>query len=204
MSIRIVVTGMGVVSPVGNDVDSFWASLCEGKSGIGAITHFDAEKFKTKIAGKAEDCAPRGMTPKEIHRHDRYSIFAIEAADQAWSHAGLEQDRLNLERCGVVVGSGIGGIETIADEVVRLHEGGPRRVSPLMIPKGLTNMASGNVAIRFGLRGPNKAIVTACSSANHCIGEAADLIQYGKADLVLAGGSEAAITPFGMAGFGGT
>ena len=201
MSTKVVVTGMGVVSPVGNDVATFWAALREGRSGIGAITHFDTEKYRTQIAGEAEDCAPEGMTPKEIHRQDRYSVFAIEAADQAWSQAGLDAEKLNLHRCGVIIGSGIGGIETIANEVVRLHEGGPRRVSPLMIPKGLSNMASGNVAIRYGLRGPNKAIVTACASANHSIGEAADLIKYGKADLVLAGGSEAAIIPFSIAGF---
>ena len=201
MSTKVVVTGMGVVSPVGNDLKTFWSSLVEGRSGIGPITHFDTEDFKTTIAGQAEDCAPEGMSEKEIRRMDRYSVFAIEAADQAWKHSGLDKDRVDLDRCGVVIGSGIGGLGTIADEVVRLHEGGPRRVSPLMIPKGLSNMASGNVAIRLGLRGPNKAIVSACASANQSIGEAADLITFGRADMMLAGGAEASIIAFGMAGF---
>ena len=201
MSTKVVVTGMGVVSPLGNDVHTFWSALCEGQSGIGPISHFDASAFKTRIAGQAEDCVPDGMTPKEIHRQDRYSIFAIEATDQAWRQSGLEEDSLNPDRCGVVIGSGIGGLETIANEVIRLHEGGPRRVSPLMIPKGLANMASGNVAIRYGLRGPNKSIVTACATANHCIGAAMDLIRAGKADIMLAGGAEATIIPFAMAGF---
>ncbi len=201
MSTKVVVTGMGVVSPVGNTLRTFWSSLVEGRSGIGPITHFDTENFKTTIAGEAEDCAPEGMTPKEIHRMDRYSVFAIEAADQAWKQSGLDKDRIDLDRSGVVIGSGIGGIGTIAEEVVRLHEGGPRRVSPLMIPKGLSNMASGNVAIRYGLRGPNKAIVTACASANQSIGEAVALIRYGRVDMMLAGGAEASIVAFGVAGF---
>ncbi len=201
MSTKVVVTGMGVVSPVGNNLSAFWSSLVEGRSGIGPVTHFDTADFKTKIAGEAEDCLPEGMSAKEIHRMDRNAVFAVEAADQAWKHSGLEKDRINLDRCGTVIGSGIGGLETIADEVVRLHEGGPRRVSPLMIPKSVSNMASGNVAIRFGLCGPNKAIVTACASANQSIGAAQDLIQLGRADLVLAGGAEASIIPFGMAGF---
>lgn len=201
MSTKVVVTGMGVVSPVGNDLPSFWSSLLEGRSGIGPVTHFDTEDFKTKIAGEAEDCKPEGMSTKEIHRMDRYSVFAIEAADQAWKQSGLDRDRIDLDRNGCIIGSGIGGLETIANEVVRLHEGGPRRVSPLMIPKGVTNMASGNVAIRLGLRGPNKAIVSACASSNQSIGAAADLIQYGRADIMLAGGAEASIIPFGMAGF---
>ncbi len=201
MSTKVVVTGMGVVSPVGNDVSTFWSSLIEGRSGIGPITHFDTEHFKTKIAGEAEDCAPEGMSSKEIHRLDRNAVFAIEAADQAWKHSGLDKDKIDLDRCGTVIGSGIGGLETIADEVVRLYEGGPRRVSPLMIPKGVSNMASANVAIRFGFRGPNKAIVTACASANQSVGAAIDLIQLGRSDVVMAGGAEASIIPFAMAGF---
>src|SRR5262245_51485752 len=136
-----------------------------------------------------------------MHRVDRNAVYAIEAADQAWKHSGLDPARINLDRAGVVVGSGIGGIETIQDEVIRLNEGGPRRVSPLMVPKGLCNMASGGIAIRLGLRGPNKAVVTACSTANHCIGDAIDLIRLGRVDIVLAGGTEAPIIPFAVAGF---
>ena len=201
MSTRAVITGLGIVSPVGNTVDTFWNSLCEGKSGIGPITHFDASEYRTRIAGQADDVTPEGMTAKDLNRMDRYSVFAVEACDQAWKQSGLRIEELDPFRCGVVFGSGIGGIGTIADEVVRLHEGGPRRVSPFMIPKGIASMAAGNVAIRLGLRGPNKSIVTACASANHCIGEAASLIRLGKADVIVAGGAEAPVVPFGVAGF---
>ncbi|MCH7910568.1 MAG: beta-ketoacyl-ACP synthase II [Candidatus Hydrogenedentes bacterium] len=201
MSTRAVITGLGVVSPVGNTVDTFWNSLCEGKSGIGPITHFDASEYRTRIAGQADDVTPEGMTAKDLNRMDRYSVFAVEACDQAWKQSGLRIEELDPFRCGAVFGSGIGGIGTIAEEVVRLHEGGPRRVSPFMIPKGIASMAAGNVAIRLGLRGPNKSIVTACASANHCIGEAASLIRLGKADVIVAGGAEAPVIPFGVAGF---
>jgi 3-oxoacyl-[acyl-carrier-protein] synthase II len=192
---------MGVVSPVGNSVAAFWDALVAGRSGIGPTTRFDPKDHRTKISGQAADCVPQGFTPKDLHRMDRNAVFAIEAADQAWKQSGLDGSKINRDRAGVVIGSGIGGIETIQDEVLRMHEGGPRRVSPLMVPKGLTNMASGSVAIRFGLRGPNKAVVSACSTANHCIGEAIGLIRLGRADIVLAGGTEAPIIPFAMAGF---
>ena len=198
---KVVVTGMGVVSPVGNDVASFWAALVAGRSGIGPTTRFDTTDHRTKISGQAADVTPAGFTPKDMHRQDRNAIFAIEAADQAWKQSGLDPARINPDRAGCVVGSGIGGIETIQDEVIRMHEGGPRRVSPLMVPKGLTNMASGAIAIRLGLRGPNKAVITACSTANHCVGDAIDLIRLGRADIVLAGGTEAPIIPFAVAGF---
>ncbi len=198
---KVVVTGMGVVSPVGNDVATFWASLIAGRSGIGPTTRFDTTDHRTKFSGQAAECIPAGFTPKDMHRVDRNAVFAIEAADQAWKQSGLDPARINPDRAGVVVGSGIGGIETIQDEVIRLHEGGPRRVSPLMVPKGLCNMASGSIAIRLGLRGPNKAVVTACSTANHCVGDAIDMIRLGRADIVLAGGTEAPIIPFAVAGF---
>ncbi len=198
---KVVVTGMGVVSPVGNDVASFWAALVAGRSGIGLTTRFDTADHRTKISGQAADCVPAGFTPRDMHRLDRNAIYAIEAADQAWKQSGLDPARINPDRAGVVVGSGIGGIGTIQEEVIRLHQGGPRRVSPLMVPKGLTNMASGSIAIRLGLRGPNKAVVTACSTANHCIGDAIDLIRLGRADIVLAGGTESPITSFAVAGF---
>ncbi len=202
MSTKVVVTGMGVVSPVGNDVATFWESLREGRSGIGAVTRFEAtDDFKCRIAGEAEECTPEGMTPKELGRLDRYTIYALEAMDQAWKQAGLNIDQENPERIGVVIGSGIGGIETIEMEVIRLHDKGPRRVSPLFIPKGLSNMASGNVAIRYGLRGPNKGIVSACSSANHSLGEALNLIRSGRTDVMIAGGSEAPVTRLSLAAF---
>jgi 3-oxoacyl-[acyl-carrier-protein] synthase II len=201
MNKRVVITGMGVVSPLGNDRRSFWEALREGRSGIGPITHFDVSNYPTRFAGEAGDCVPAGMTRKDVNRLDRYSLFALEAADQAWAQSGLDRDKLDLDRCGTIIGSGIGGIETIANEVIRLHEGGPRRVSPFMIPKGLANMASGNVAVRFGFQGPNSAVVTACASSNHSIGVAALLIQLDLADVMMAGGSEAPIVPFGLAGF---
>ena len=193
---------MGVVSPLGNTVEKLWEGLVAGRSGVTRITRFDPEGFRSQIAAECEDCVPEGMTEKDIRRHDRYSIFAIEAAYQAWAQAGVDLEKTDPDRCGVIVGSGIGGIETVQDEVIRLHEGGPRRISPFMIPKGLCNMASGNVAVRLGLRGPNKSIVTACATSNHCFGEGACLIQGGRADVVLAGGSEAPIVPFSLGGFG--
>lgn len=201
MSRRVVVTGLGVVSPVGNTIPAFWSSLCEGRSGIGPITHFDTEGYKTRIAGQAEDVIPEGYTPKDISRQDRYSVFAVEASDQAWNDAGLEQDKLDLDRCGVILGSGIGGIGSISNEVIKIHEGGPRKASAFTIPKGIANLGSGHVAIRHGLRGPNKSIVTACASSNHCIGEGALQIMLDRADVMVVGGAEAPIVPIGMAGF---
>lgn len=200
---KVVITGMGVVSPVGNTIDTYWDALCNGRSGIGPITKFDATEFKTRIAGEVGEIIPEGMTPKDIGRQDAYSIYAVEASDQAWRDSGLDAlgDSLDRDRCGCIIGSGIGGITTIEHEVIRLHEGGPRRISPLMIPKGVANLGSGNVAIRLGLRGPNKSIVTACASSNHCIGEAADLIRWGRADVVVAGGAEASVCGFGIGGF---
>lgn len=201
MANRVVITGMGVVTPLGNTVASFWEGMCNGRSGIGPITRFDTTGFASRIAGECENVMPAGMSNKDLNRQDRYTTLAIEAADQAWAQSGLDLNSEDPYRCGVYIGSGIGGIETIANDVVRLHEGGPRRVSPLMIPKGLVNMASGNVAIRLGLRGPNKSIVTACATSTHCIGDAAATIRMGEADVMLAGGSEASIVPFGVAGF---
>lgn len=201
LSRKVVITGMGVVSPVGNDLAAFWNALLEGRSGIGPIGRFDASEYRTRIAGEAQTPEPANLTAKQATRHDRYSLFAMEAAHQAITQAGLELDRVNPRRVGCVIGSGIGGIETIANEVVRLHEGGPRRVSPLFIPKGLANMASGNVAIAYGLRGPNKSVVTACASANHAIGEGGIQIKAGRADVMIVGGSEAPIIPLSIAGF---
>lgn len=200
---KIVITGMGIVSPIGNSVNTFWDALCNGVSGIKRITHFDPTDYKTQIAGEVGEVIPEGFNKRDLNRQDPYSIFAVEASDQAWKDAGLDKDKdsLNLDRCGAIIGSGIGGITTIENEVINLHTKGPRRVSPMTIPKGIANLASGNVAIRHGLRGPNKSIVTACASANHCVGEGADLIRLGRADLMVVGGAEASITGFGIAGF---
>lgn len=201
MNKRVVVTGTGVVSPVGVGIDAFWESLCAGRSGIGRVTRFDTTGYRCQIAGEAGELQLKGGTKKDKFRLDRYIIMALVAADEAWEQSGIDMDQEDPDRFGVIMGSGIGGIETITHEIERLRDTGPRRVSPLMMPKGLCNMASGNMAIRYGLTGPNKSVVSACSTANHCFGHAFDLIQLGDADVVLAGGSEAAIIPFGLAGF---
>ena len=201
MSTKVVVTGIGVVSPVGNDVKTFWDNICAGKSGIRLIDRFDTSDLPAKIAGLAEDVEPDGLDKKEMRRMSRYSQFAIYAADQAWKQAGLDINAENPYRCGCIVGSGIGGLQEINEDSVRMAEGGSRRVSPMMVPKGLVNMATGAVAIRLGLLGANKCVVTACASGTHAIGDAANLIRMGKADIMVAGGAEATVIPFGIAGF---
>lgn len=201
MSTKVVVTGLGVVSPVGNDVETFWKNICAGKSGIRTIDQFDTSDLTAKIAGIAEDVEIDGMDNKEMRRMSRYAQFAIYAADQAWKQAGLDINKEDPYRCGTSVGSGIGGLNEINIDSVRMAEGGARRVSPLMVPKGLANMAAGAVAIRLGLLGPNKCVVTACASGTHSLGDAASLIQSGKADVMVAGGAEATVIPFGIAGF---
>ncbi len=201
MSTKVVVTGLGVVSPVGNDVETFWKNICAGKSGIRTIDQFDTSDLTAKIAGIAEDVEIDGMDNKEMRRMSRYAQFAIFAAEQAWKQAGLDISKEDPFRCGTSVGSGIGGLNEINIDSVRMAEGGARRVSPLMVPKGLANMAAGAVAIRLGLLGPNKCVVTACASGTHSLGDAASLIQSGKADVMVAGGAEATVIPFGIAGF---
>lgn len=201
MSTKVVVTGIGVVSPVGNDVKTFWDNICAGKSGIRTIDTFDTSDLPAKIAGIAEDVEPDGLDKKEMRRMSRYSQFAIYAADQAWKQSGLDMNDLDPYRCGCIVGSGIGGLQEINEDSVRMAEGGARRVSPMMVPKGLVNMATGAVAIRLGLLGVNKCVVTACASGTHSIGDAANLIRLGKADIMVAGGAEATVIPFGIAGF---
>jgi len=201
MSTKVVVTGLGVVSPVGNDIDTFWKNICAGKSGIRAIDQFDTSDLTAKIAGIAEDVEIDGLDNKEMRRMSRYAQFAIFAAEQAWKQAGLDINKEDPYRCGTSVGSGIGGLNEINIDSVRMAEGGARRVSPLMVPKGLANMAAGAVAIHLGLLGPNKCVVTACASGTHSLGDAASLIQSGKADVMVAGGAEATVIPFGIAGF---
>ncbi len=201
MRTRVVITGMGVVSPVGNDVETFWKALCEGKSGIAPIRSFDASELPVRIAGECEDCYPADMSPKDVRRRDRYTLFALYVADAAWKHAGLDINKEIPERCGVVFGSGIGGLKTIEEQHKLYLQEGPSKISPLMLPKILSNMAAGEIAIRLGLRGPNKAVVTACASGTQSITEAANNIRCGQADVMLAGASEAGVVPFGIAGF---
>ncbi|HOF38433.1 MAG TPA: beta-ketoacyl-ACP synthase II [Candidatus Hydrogenedentes bacterium] len=198
---RVVITGMGVVSPLGNSVEAFWKGLCEGRSGVRRIDRFDPSDYASQIAGMAEDCAPEGMSTKDLRRRDRYTQFALYAADQAWKQAGLDANGANPERCGAIVGSGVGGFDTIQEQVTVLVQRGPKRVSPMLAPMALVNMASSEICIRLGLQGPNRAVVTACATGNHCIADAADAIRWGKADVMVTGGSEATIVSICLAGF---
>ncbi len=199
---KVVITGMGVVSPAGNDVQTFWQTLCAGKSCIRRIEHFDTADCASRIAGMAADVIPAGLGPKDIRRQSRFTLFAMESADQAWRQAGIDISRENPYRCGVIIGSGIGGIDKIYENCVRCHEHGAKRVSPFMMPQALSNMGAGIVAIRLGLKGPNRAVVTACATGTQAIGEAADLIRMNKADVMVAGGVETPVLRFGLATFG--
>jgi 3-oxoacyl-[acyl-carrier-protein] synthase II len=203
MSHRVVVTGMGAVTPLGLSVTEFWAGLRSGRSGVGVITRFDTTAFEAKIGAEVKGFVPADfMDRKEARRMDRYTQFAVAAAKMAWADAGLAEVQLDAERCGVYFGSGIGGMETYSEEIGVLIAKGPKRVSPFMIPMMIANMAAGTIAIQFGLQGPNMTTVTACSSANNAIGEAMYAIREGRADLMLSGGSEASFVPIAVAGFG--
>lgn len=201
MSRRVVITGMGVVSPLGNSLDQFWEGVVEGRSGVRRIEHWDTADYPVKIAGQAADVEPEGLGNKELRRYSRYTIFALEASLQALRQSGLDMDKENPYRCGIVCGSGIGGIDVIYENSVTLAEKGPRRVNPLMVPTGIANMGAGLTAIQTGFRGPNSVIVTACATGAQSIGEAADKIRLGRADVMLAGGAEATVIPLGIAGF---
>ena len=198
---RVVVTGMGVVSPVGNGVDAFWAALCAGKSGIRHIEAFAEAGLRCTIGGVVPDFEVAGMGPKEQGRRDRYTLLSLAAADEAWAQSGINIDQVDPTRCGVTFGSGIGGIDTVQDAAVTFVNKGARRVSPFAVPKCLANMAAGEIALRHGLLGPNKAVVTACASGAQCVAEACNLIRLGQADLVVAGGAESAVIPFGIGCF---
>lgn len=202
MKKRVVVTGLGAVTPIGNSVEEFWANVKAGAVGIDAITKFDTENFKVKLAAELKNFDPTVyMDRKEARRMDPFCQYAIAASVEAMKDSGLEVTEDNAERIGVIIGSGIGGLGTIEAENKKLLEKGPGRVSPLMIPMAIGNMAAGNVAIRFGLKGKCTSVVTACATGTHSIGDAFRAIQYGEADAMLAGGCEAAITPLGVAGF---
>lgn len=202
MKKRVVITGMGAVTPIGNSVEEFWTNVKAGTVGIDEITKFDTEKYKVKLAAEVKNFDPTAyMDRKEARRMDPFCQYAIAASVEAMNDSGLEVTEANAERIGVIVGSGIGGLGTIEAENKKLLEKGPGRVSPLMIPMAIGNMAAGNVAIRFGLKGKCTSVVTACATGTHSIGDAFRTIQYGEADAMLAGGCEAAITPLGVAGF---
>lgn len=198
---RVVVTGLGVVSPVGNDVESFWTALTAGKCGIDFIQSFDTTDYKVKIAAEVKNFDPlQYMEKGEVRKSDRYTQFAVAAASQAVADSGIE-GKIAPERFGVYIGSGIGGMQTFIAECKKLDEKGPKRVSPFFVPMMIGNMATGTVAIKFQAKGPSLPIVTACATSSNAIGEAYRAIKYGYADAIIAGGAEAAITPLSIAGF---
>ena len=201
---RVVVTGIAVISPLGCEISEFWDRLCTGKSGIVPLTRFDVDEFKVRFGGEIRDFDPADhldLPPKELRRLDRFTQFALSSAVKAVAQSGIDLDSGNPYRHGVLIGSGIGGLEEIEQQHSLLYDRGPSRVSPLMIPKLMVNAASGNISVHFGLCGPNSAVATACASATNAIGDAFRLIQHGASDVMITGGSEAAITPMGLSGF---
>ncbi len=199
---RIVVTGLGLITPLGTGVEKTWAALCAGQSGIGRITKFDPAAYDAQIAGEVRDFDPaQFIEKKEIKKMDTFIHYAVGAAQLAVDDAGLKVAPEEATKVGVYIGSGIGGLGSIEHYHEVLKEKGPGRVSPFFIPMTIINLASGQVAIRIGAKGPNSCAVTACATGNHCIGDAFRLIQHGDADVMVAGGAEAAITPLGVAGF---
>ncbi|HEY2395568.1 MAG TPA: beta-ketoacyl-ACP synthase II [Rudaea sp.] len=199
---RVVITGLGIVSPVGNDVATAWGNILAGKSGIGPVTHFDASTFPTRIAGEVRDFDPaKVVAPKDVKKMDPFIHYGIAASIDALADAGLHPHEHDAERIGVAVGAGIGGIHTIERTSIIYHEQGQRRISPFFVPSSIINMASGNLSIMLGLKGPNIACVTACTTATHNLGLAMRMIQYGDADVMVAGGAEYATTGVAMGGF---
>ncbi|MCK5595745.1 beta-ketoacyl-ACP synthase II, partial [bacterium] len=199
---RVVVTGMGTVTPVGNNTDVFWKNICNGKSGVDRIALFDPADFDSRIAGQIKDFdSSLYFSPKDVRRMDRFVQLAVASSKMALKGSELDLDKEDRNRIGVLIGSGIGGLKVIEDQHSILLKKGPSRVSPFLIPMLIIDMASGQVAIQFGLKGPNFAIATACASGSHAIGEAFRIIQRGEADIMVAGGTETAITPTGLAGF---
>jgi 3-oxoacyl-[acyl-carrier-protein] synthase II len=199
---RVVITGVGAVTPVGNTADEFWAALVAGRSGIGPITRFDTTGYATRIAGELKGFDPlKYIDKKDDRKFDLFLKYAVACAVMAVEDAGLKTDRVDATRFGVLVGSGIGGIETLLDNYETLRTKGPDRVSPFFIPMIIVNMASGVISMRFGAKGPNSSVVTACATGNHAIGDAMRIIERGDADVMIAGGSEAIIIPLTIAGF---
>jgi len=201
---RVVVTGMGIISPVGNTIESAWDAICNGRSGIAPLSAFDAKDFKTRIAGEIRDFDVQDyMSAKDARKTDTFIHYGVAASVQALCDAGLdsENDGLDPERMGCALGAGIGGIATIEKTTEAYLSGGPRKVSPFFIPSTIVNMIAGNISIRYGFKGPNFAIVTACSTATHNMGCAMRMIQYGEADVMVAGGAEYSTSPTSMGGF---
>ena len=199
---RVVVTGLGIVSPVGNTVEEAWQNILAGRSGIGPVTRFDASTFPSRIVGEVKNFdIGQYLSPKEARRMDTFIHYGMAAGIQAIRDAGLSEKPDNAERIGVAIGSGIGGLPLIEDTKDEYIAGGIRKVSPFFVPGSIINMISGNLSIMFGLKGPNIALVTACTTGTHSIGEAARIIEYGDADVMVAGGAEATVSPLGMGGF---
>ena len=199
---RVVVTGMGAISPLGLDIPALWDGIRTARSGTGPITICDVSNLETRFGGEVKNFDPTNyMDRKEARRNDRFIHFAIAAANEAITMAGIKATPDNAEDIGVVVGSGIGGIATIAENILTMHEKGPGRVSPFMVPAMITNMAAGQISMMHGFKGPNFCPTSACATAAHAIGEAAEIIRRGAATIMIAGGSEAPITPLGIAGF---
>lgn len=202
MERRVVITGLGAITPIGNQVDTFWNGIKEGNCGIGEITHFDTSDYKVKLAAEVKDYDPENyFDRRNAKRLDQFSQFAIVAAREAWEDSRLDKEVENMERVGVILGSGIGGLGTIERENVVIQEKGPDRLSAMYIPMCIVNMAAGNVAIELGAKGESICMVTACASGTHCIGESFRKIKYGYQDVIITGGTEASITPTGIAGF---
>ena len=199
---RVVITGLGSLTSIGADTAAFWQAACDGRSGVSTVTRFDTTGFDVRIASWLPDFDPSPVVPpREARRVDRYAQFALVAADEAVRDAGLDLEREDRDRMGAIVGTGIGGLEEIEEQKATLIARGPQRVSPFLIPKMMANCAGGLIAIRFGLRGPNSTVVTACASSSHAIGEAYFNVAHDLADVVVTGGAEATITPLGLGGF---
>jgi 3-oxoacyl-[acyl-carrier-protein] synthase II len=200
---RVVITGMGVITPIGNELDTFWRNLQNGVSGIGKITAFDTSAYDCQIAGEVHDFEPKNYfnNPKDVRRTDRYTHLAMAAAKMAMQDSGVDLEKINRHRFGSIVSSGIGGLKTLEDQHTVLMTKGPSRVSAFTIPMLISNMASGLISMEYGLQGPNFCIVTACATSNNAIGESWRMIKFGDADIFLAGGAEASVIPIGLAGF---
>ena len=203
---KVVITGLGLVTPVGIGVTNSWKSIIEGQSGITNITNFDINNFESSfsstIAGEVKDFDPKEyINPKDARRMDTFIQFGLVAAHEAFKDSGLVVNESNAERIGTSIGSGIGGVNLIEKQAESLRVGGPRKISPFFVPGTIINMVAGNLSIALGLKGPNISIVTACTSGTHSIGDASRIIEYGDADVMVAGGAEAAITPLTVAGF---
>ncbi|MCF7805654.1 MAG: beta-ketoacyl-ACP synthase II [Candidatus Marinimicrobia bacterium] len=202
MKRRVVVTGIGTVNPCGNDPDTFWESLMQGKSGVDKITQFDTSEFAVDFGGEVRELdVAKYLDRRETRRMDLYTIYAMVAAIQAMENSGLDPDAIDSTRAGVVVGSGIGGIHTFEEQCRTLFEKGPRRISPFFVPMMISDIAAGQISMHYHLKGPNYSVVSACATATHAIGNATKHIQYGDADIMVAGGAEATISPMAVGGF---